>query len=123
MVLIGGRLIVVNKQLRDVHRFGFENFAKLGEEGDKQIKAGLDMIEQFPARRQLLRFSMSDVDTLKAEIKKLSARAMNAKMNLHDLSEELPINWQTILDVAQKAHDAFAELEAKREQLKSLETA
>ena len=48
MVLIGGRLIVVNKQLRDVHRFGFENFAKLGEEGDKQIKAGLDMIEQFP---------------------------------------------------------------------------
>jgi hypothetical protein len=48
---------------------------------------------------------------------------MNAKMNLHDLSEELPINWQTILDVAQKAHAAFAELEAKREQLKSLETA
>ena len=34
---------------------------------------------------------MSDVDTLKAEIKKLSARAMHAKMNLHDLSEELPI--------------------------------
>jgi hypothetical protein len=66
---------------------------------------------------------MSDVDTLKAEIKKLSAGAMNAKMNLHDLSEELPINWQTILDVAQKAHAAFAELEAKREQLKSLETA
>jgi len=66
---------------------------------------------------------MSDVETLKAEIKKLSARAMNAKMNLHDLSEELPINWQTILDVAQTAHAAFAELEAKREQLKSLETA
>ncbi|WP_296707496.1 CCE_0567 family metalloprotein [Rhodoblastus sp.] len=66
---------------------------------------------------------MSDIETLKAEIKKLSARAMNAKMNLHDLSEELPVNWQTILDVAQKAHNAFAELEAKREQLKSLETA
>ena len=48
MVLIGGRLIVVNKQLRDVHRFGFENFAKLAEEGDKQVKSGLDMIEKFP---------------------------------------------------------------------------
>jgi hypothetical protein len=66
---------------------------------------------------------MSDVEALKAEIKKLSARAMNAKMNLHDLSEELPVNWQTVLDVAQKTYDAFAELEAKRAQLKTLETA
>ncbi|WP_296707495.1 NifX-associated nitrogen fixation protein [Rhodoblastus sp.] len=49
MVLIGGRLIVVNKQLRDVHRFGFETFAKLAEEGEKQVKAGLDMIAEFPA--------------------------------------------------------------------------
>ena len=48
MVLIGGRLIVVNKQLRDVHRFGFENFAKLAEEGEKQVKAGVEMIEKFP---------------------------------------------------------------------------
>lgn len=64
---------------------------------------------------------MSDVDALKAEIKKLSARAMSAKMDLHDLSEELPINWQTIMDVAEKAHKAFAELEAKRESLKSAE--
>jgi len=66
---------------------------------------------------------MSDVDALKAEIKKLSARAMNAKMNLHDLSEELPIGWQTVLDVAQKTHDAFAALEAKREELKAAESA
>jgi hypothetical protein len=66
---------------------------------------------------------MSDVETLKGEIKKLSARAMQAKMDLHDLSEELPINWQQILSVAQKAHDAFAELEKKRASLKTLETA
>ena len=66
---------------------------------------------------------MSDVEALKAEIKKLSARAMDAKMNLHDLSEELPINWQSIMSVAQKAHDAFAELEQKRANLKALEAA
>jgi len=48
MVLIGGRLIVVNKQLRDVHRFGFDSFAKLATEGDKVVKSGVDMIEQFP---------------------------------------------------------------------------
>ena len=61
---------------------------------------------------------MSDVDTLKAEIKKASARAMQAKMDLHDLSEELPLKWETILDVAKVAHDAFATLERKRAELK-----
>ncbi len=65
---------------------------------------------------------MSDIDELKAEIKKLSAKAMQAKMDLHDLSEELPINWNSIMSVAQKAHDAFAELEQKRARLKALET-
>jgi len=65
---------------------------------------------------------MTDVDTLKAEIKKLSAKAIQAKMDLHDLSEELPVNWESILTVAQKAHDAFAELEQKRANLKTLET-
>ncbi|MGX4769152.1 CCE_0567 family metalloprotein [Bradyrhizobium guangdongense] len=66
---------------------------------------------------------MSELETLKAEIKKLSAKATQAKMDLHDLSEELPINWTSILSVAQKAHDAFAELERKRENLKTLEKA
>ena len=65
---------------------------------------------------------MGDAEALKAEIKKLSAKAMQAKMDLHDLSEELPINWQSILGVAQKAHDAFSELELKRARLKALET-
>ena len=64
---------------------------------------------------------MSDLETLKAEIKKLSAKATQAKMDLHDLSEELPLQWQSILTVAQRAHDAFAELEQKRAALKSLE--
>jgi hypothetical protein len=66
---------------------------------------------------------MSDLETLKAEIKKLSAKATQAKMDLHDLSEELPINWQQIMDTAQKAHSAFSELEQKRANLKVLETA
>lgn len=66
---------------------------------------------------------MSDVETLKAEIKKLSTKAMQAKMDLHDLSEELPVNWSSIMAIAQKAHDAFAELEQKRASLKLLENA
>ncbi|MFG1346327.1 CCE_0567 family metalloprotein [Xanthobacter autotrophicus DSM 431] len=66
---------------------------------------------------------MSDVEELKAEIKKLSAKATQAKMDLHDLSEELPINWEQIMDVAKKAHSAFSDLEKKRADLKALEAA
>ncbi|KRR17607.1 hypothetical protein ACH79_40780 [Bradyrhizobium sp. CCBAU 051011] len=66
---------------------------------------------------------MSDLEMLKAEIRKLSVKATKAKMDLHDLSEELPVNWTSIMAVAQKAHDAFAELERKREDLKALERA
>ena len=48
MVLIAGRLVVVNKQLRDVHRFGFPSMEKLAEEGDKLVAGALEMIEKFP---------------------------------------------------------------------------
>jgi len=48
IVLIAGRLIAVNKQLRDVHRFGFLTMEKLAEEGDKLVNAGVAMIRQFP---------------------------------------------------------------------------
>src|SRR5208337_2164728 len=45
MILTAGRLIVVNKHLRDVHRFGFETYEKLAAEGDKFVAAGVEMIE------------------------------------------------------------------------------
>ncbi|HZG20655.1 MAG TPA: NifX-associated nitrogen fixation protein [Herbaspirillum sp.] len=48
MVLMAGRLVVVNKHLRDVHRFGFESVEKLAEEGDKIVAAGVGMVRQFP---------------------------------------------------------------------------
>ncbi len=48
MILTAGRLIVVNKHLRDVHRFGFESLAKLAEEGEKLTAAAIDMINEFP---------------------------------------------------------------------------
>jgi len=48
MILIAGRLIVANKYLRDVHRFGFDSLEKLAEEGSKLIAAGVEMIEKYP---------------------------------------------------------------------------
>jgi hypothetical protein len=66
---------------------------------------------------------MSDVDTLKAEVRKLNAKATQAKMDLHDLSEELPTNWQRILEVAQVAYDAHAALVEARARLASAQPA
>jgi hypothetical protein len=66
---------------------------------------------------------MSEVEALKAEIKKLNAKATNAKMNLHDLSEELPVNWTSIPEVAKAAHDAYAALAAAKKKLAALESA
>lgn len=58
-----------------------------------------------------------DADELKARIKKLNAQATQAKMDLHDLSEELPINWEKILEIAQRCHEAYAALtEARKAQ-------
>ncbi|WP_059410665.1 CCE_0567 family metalloprotein [Cupriavidus basilensis] len=56
----------------------------------------------------------TEADERKARLKKLNAQATQAKMDLHDLSEELPTNWEQILAVAQRCHDAHAALMAAR---------
>ena len=62
-----------------------------------------------------------DRETLRAEIKKLSGAAITLKMDLHDLSEELPIGWQRIMDVAERTQEAYRKLHDARERLKALE--
>lgn len=65
----------------------------------------------------------TDIETLKAEARKANAKATQAKMDLHDLSEELPTNWQKILEVAQTAYDAHATLMAARKALADAQAA
>ncbi len=48
VVLIAGKLVVVSKHLRDVHRFGYESYAKLGEAGEKVTADAAAIIAQFP---------------------------------------------------------------------------
>ncbi|HLN22701.1 MAG TPA: CCE_0567 family metalloprotein [Patescibacteria group bacterium] len=62
-----------------------------------------------------------DRETLRAEIKKLSGAAITLKMDLHDLSEELPIGWQRVMDVAGRTQEAYRKLHEARERLKALE--
>jgi probable nitrogen fixation protein len=48
MILTAGRLIVTNKYLRDVHRFGFDSLEKLAQEGEKVVNEGVEMIRKYP---------------------------------------------------------------------------
>jgi probable nitrogen fixation protein len=48
LVLTAGRLIVLNRHLRDVHRFGFASLQKLAEAGEKLVAEGVAMIRRFP---------------------------------------------------------------------------
>ncbi|MGF6605744.1 putative nitrogen fixation protein [Paraburkholderia sp. WSM4175] len=52
MVLLAGRLVVVNKQLRDVHRFGFASLEKLAEAGAKLLDEAVEVIRTYPAVAQ-----------------------------------------------------------------------
>ena len=64
---------------------------------------------------------MPDIDQMKAELKKLSARATQAKMDLHDLSEELPTRWERIQEVAEKTFVTYQKLAETRKKLAELE--
>ncbi|WP_454747449.1 NifX-associated nitrogen fixation protein [Ciceribacter selenitireducens] len=48
VLLMTGRLVVVLKTLRDVHRFGFENLSKLAEAGNKLVQDAVEMVGKFP---------------------------------------------------------------------------
>lgn len=48
MVLTAGRLVVVNKHLRDIHRFGFPTYEKMAEEGEKLVASAVEMITKYP---------------------------------------------------------------------------
>jgi len=48
VILTAGRLVALSKQLRDVHRFGFDSLSALAAEGAKQVAAGADMIRKYP---------------------------------------------------------------------------
>ena len=60
---------------------------------------------------------VEDVESLKAQVKKLNARAMEMKMALHDLSEELPTGLEKVMEVARAAQEAFQNLDAARRKL------
>jgi probable nitrogen fixation protein len=47
-LVFSGRLLLAVKTLRDAHRFGFDSFEKLDEEGTKFVEKGIDLAKRFP---------------------------------------------------------------------------
>jgi hypothetical protein len=89
---------------------------------DVDVPHWIDMIENEEFERYLEqtvkgKTNVEDKETLKAEVKKLNARAMEARMALHDLSEELPAGLEKVMDVAQATVAAFESLDAARKKL------
>ena len=44
-----GKLVAVDRTLRDVHRFGFASLSKMKDEADKILGVALERIGQYPA--------------------------------------------------------------------------
>ena len=63
---------------------------------------------------------MSDIDTIKAEVKKMNAQATQLKMDLHDLSEDLPTGWEKIPEIAERTFKAYQQLTEARKKLAAL---
>jgi probable nitrogen fixation protein len=43
-----GKLVVMDRTLRDVHRYGYESLSKLKDEGDKLLSVALEIIGKYP---------------------------------------------------------------------------
>jgi probable nitrogen fixation protein len=47
-VITVGKLVVMDRTLRDVHRYGFESLSKMKDEGDKLLSVALEIIGKYP---------------------------------------------------------------------------
>jgi hypothetical protein len=63
------------------------------------------------------------VEELKTQIKRLNSKAGQMKMDLHDLAEGLPTNYQQLMDAASETYEIYRQLDELKQQLKKLEQA
>lgn len=47
-LIVVGKLVVMERTLRDVHRFGFESLSKMKTEADKYLSVALEVIGKYP---------------------------------------------------------------------------
>ena len=61
------------------------------------------------------------IEDLKMQIKRLNSKAGQMKMDLHDLAEGLPTDYQQLMDVAAQTYEIFHKLDEMKKQLKKME--
>ena len=49
VIITVGKLVVLDRTLRNAHRFGFESLSKMKDEADKYLSVALEIIGRFPA--------------------------------------------------------------------------
>lgn len=47
-LIVVGKLVVMDRTLRDVHRFGFDSLSKMKSESDKYLAVALEIIGKYP---------------------------------------------------------------------------
>ncbi|CUU55243.1 hypothetical protein CcI49_10015 [Frankia sp. CcI49] len=65
----------------------------------------------------------TDVAAIQTRLRKMNSKASQLKLDLHDLSEELPLGWEGILDVARRTYDAYAEVAVLENELRAAKEA
>jgi len=48
VLIIVGKLVALDKTLRDVHRFGFDSLSKMKTEGDKLLSVAIERVGAYP---------------------------------------------------------------------------
>ncbi|WAL58427.1 CCE_0567 family metalloprotein [Thermocoleostomius sinensis] len=60
-------------------------------------------------------------DELKIQIKRLNSKAGQLKMDLHDLTEGLPTDFENLIPLATETYSIYQQLSELKQQLKKLE--
>jgi hypothetical protein len=63
---------------------------------------------------------VSERETLEHELRNLAFSAGQLKLDLHDLAEDLPLDWERIPEVAARTHSAYARIFELRELIAAL---
>ncbi|KGF73792.1 hypothetical protein DO97_10295 [Neosynechococcus sphagnicola sy1] len=64
---------------------------------------------------------ITNTEELKTQIKRLNSKAGQMKMDLHDLAEGLPTDYERLMDAASETYQIYRQIDQLKQQLKQLE--
>jgi hypothetical protein len=64
---------------------------------------------------------ITTAEDLRTQIKRLNSKAGQMKMDLHDLAEGLPTDYERLVDAASETYQIYRQIDQLKTQLKQLE--